>query len=49
MFEDFCQQIGMNVAFASVYHPHSNGAVKRANSLIFKAIKKILESKKKGK
>jgi hypothetical protein len=49
MFEDFCQQIGMNVAFTSVYHPRSNGAVKRANSLIFKAIKKILEGKKKGK
>jgi IS30 family transposase len=40
MFKDFCQQIGMKVAFASVYHPQSNGAVERVNSLIFEAIKK---------
>jgi hypothetical protein len=39
----------MKVAFASVYHPQSNGAVKRANSLIFEAIKKILEGEKKDK
>jgi hypothetical protein len=49
MFKDFCQQIGTKVAFASVYHPQSNGAVERANSLIFEAIKKILEGEKKGK
>jgi hypothetical protein len=49
MFKDFCHQIGMKVAFASLYHPQSNGAVERANSLIFKAIKKILEGEKKGK
>jgi hypothetical protein len=49
MFKNLCQQIGTKVAFASVYHPQSNGAVERANSLIFEAIKKILEGKKKGK
>jgi IS30 family transposase len=49
MFKDFYQQIGMKVAFTSVYHPQSNGAVERANSLIFEAIKKILEGEKKGK
>jgi hypothetical protein len=49
MFKDFCQQIGMKVMFASVYHPQSNGAGERANSLIFEAIKKILEGEKKGK
>jgi hypothetical protein len=49
IFRDFCEQIGTKVAFTSVYHPHSNGAVERANSLIFEAIKKILEGKKKGK
>jgi hypothetical protein len=48
LFKDLCKQIGMKVAFASVYHPQSNGAVERANSLIFDAIKKILD-KKKGK
>jgi hypothetical protein len=49
MFRDFCQQIRTMVAFTSVYHPQSNGAVERANSLIFEAIKKILEGEKKGK
>jgi hypothetical protein len=39
----------MKVTFASVYHPQSNGAVEKANSLIFKAIKKILEGENKGK
>jgi hypothetical protein len=33
----------------SVYHPQSNGAVKRANALIFVAIKRILEGEKKFK
>jgi hypothetical protein len=49
MFKDFCQWIGMKVAFATIYHPQSNDAVERANSLIFEAIKKILEGEKKGK
>ena len=35
--------------FASVYHPQSNGAVERANGLIFTAIKKCLFGLKKGK
>jgi IS30 family transposase len=35
MFKDFCHQVGMKVSFASVYHPQSNGAVERGNSLIF--------------
>jgi hypothetical protein len=49
MFKEFHHQIGTKVAFASVYHPQSNGVVERANSLIFEAIKKILEGEKKGK
>jgi hypothetical protein len=49
MFKDFYQQVRMKVTFASVYHPQSNGAVERANALIFEAIKKILEGQKKGK
>jgi hypothetical protein len=49
MFKEFCLQIGMKVAFVSVYHPQSNGAVEKANSLIFKAMKKILEGEKKEK
>jgi transposase len=49
IFKDFYQQIGMNDTFTSVYHPQTNGAVERANNLIFEAIKKILEGEKNGK
>jgi IS30 family transposase len=49
MFKDFYHQIGTKVAFALVYHPQTNGAVERANDIIFEAIKKILEGEKKGK
>jgi hypothetical protein len=49
MFKEFCQQISMKVAFTSVYPLQSNGVVKKANSLIFQAMKKILEGEKKGK
>jgi hypothetical protein len=49
MFKDFCHQVGMKASFISVYHPQSNGAVEQANTLIFEAIKKILEGEKKGK
>jgi hypothetical protein len=49
MFKGFCHQVKTKVSFTSVYHPHSNGAVERANVLIFEAIKKILEGEKKSK
>jgi hypothetical protein len=39
----------MKVAFMSLYHPQSNGAVEKVNLLIFEAMKKILEGEKKGK
>jgi hypothetical protein len=29
IFKDFCHQMGVEAAFASVYHPQSNGAVKK--------------------
>jgi hypothetical protein len=35
--------------FSSVYHPQSNGAVERANGLIFPGIKTCLFDQKKGK
>jgi hypothetical protein len=41
--------LGVESAFTSVYHPQSNGAVEKANALIFMAIKKILENQPKGK
>jgi hypothetical protein len=39
--------LGTKLCFASVYHPQSNGAVERANGIIFAGIKKnITESLK---
>jgi IS30 family transposase len=49
LFKEFCNQIGMKVAFASFYHPQTNGTVERANALIFEVIKKIVKGEKKGK
>jgi hypothetical protein len=49
MFKEFCHQMGVEAAFSSVYHPQSNGAVEKANALIFSAVKKILEDHPKGK
>jgi hypothetical protein len=49
VFKDFCHQMGVREAFASVYHPQSNDAVEKANAMIFSAIKKILEDQPKGK
>jgi IS30 family transposase len=49
MVKDFYHKVVTKVFFASVYHPQSNGAVERANALIFEAIKKILDGEKKGK
>jgi hypothetical protein len=34
--------LGTHAKFSSVYHPQSNGAVERANGLIFSEIKKCL-------
>jgi hypothetical protein len=48
-FRDFCFSIGAKLAFASVYHPQSNGIVERANDKIFTVIKKMLIDDKKGK
>jgi hypothetical protein len=49
IFKDFCHQMGVEAAFALVYHTQSNGAVEKANALIFIAIKKTLENQPKGK
>jgi hypothetical protein len=48
-FKDFCFSIGTKLAFASVYHPQSNGVVECTNGKIFTAVKKMLLDDKKGK
>jgi hypothetical protein len=39
-FKDFCAYLGTKLCFTSVYHPRSNGAVERANEVIFAGIKR---------
>jgi hypothetical protein len=39
----------MSLAVACVYHPKSNGAVERANRVVFSAISETLFSLRKGK
>ena len=48
-FREFCHQLGTKLCFASVYHPQSNGAVERANGIIFSGIKKNITEQPKGK
>jgi transposase InsO family protein len=48
-FKEFCRSIGTKIAFASVYHPQSNGAVESANRVVFSAVSKILFNLRKGK
>jgi hypothetical protein len=48
-FKEYCKTFGTHVKFSSVYHPQSNGAVERANRLIFSGIKKCLYDQNKGK
>jgi hypothetical protein len=48
-FKEFCTSIGTKIAFASVYHPESNGPVERANIIVFSAISKTLFNPHKGK
>jgi transposase InsO family protein len=39
-FKELCTYLGTKLCFASVYHPQPNGAVERANGVIFADIKK---------
>ena len=47
-FKEFCKSLGTTLAFASVYHPESNGAVERANRIVFSAISKTLSTSARG-
>jgi hypothetical protein len=48
-FKEYCRTPGIHAKFSSVYHLQSNGAVERANGLIFSGSKKCLYYQKKGK
>jgi hypothetical protein len=48
-FKDFCTYLGTKLCFASVYYPRSNGAVERANGVIFASIKRNITDLPKSK
>jgi hypothetical protein len=47
--KEYCKTLGTHANVSSVYHLQSNGAIERANGLIFSGIKKCLFNQKKGK
>jgi transposase InsO family protein len=48
-FKEFCTYLGTRLCFALVYHPQSNGAVERANGIIFAGIKRNITELPKNK
>jgi transposase InsO family protein len=48
-FKEFYISVGTKLAFALVYHPESNGAVERANRVVFSPVSKTLFNLRKGK
>jgi hypothetical protein len=48
-FQNFCDQIGTKIHFASVRHPESNGLVERANDIIMTVIMKLIFNQPRGK
>nr|AAT47106.1 putative polyprotein [Oryza sativa Japonica Group] len=48
-FREMCEGLNLEIRFASVAHPQSNGAAKRTNGKILEALKKKLEGAAKGK
>jgi IS30 family transposase len=48
-FRNYCESLGIQLCFASVKHPQSNGAVERANGIICIGISKCLVGLPKGK
>ncbi|KAK8951440.1 hypothetical protein KSP39_PZI003040 [Platanthera zijinensis] len=45
-FVDFCVQLGIDLRFASVHHPRSNGQVEAASKIIVNLLKKKVENLK---
>src|SRR3954469_3568940 len=43
-FQDFCEGLRINITYASMAHPQTNGQVEKANGLIGAGIKKRLMS-----
>src|SRR4051812_37122066 len=41
-FQNFCEELGIKINYASVAHPQSNGQVEKANGLVCGVIKKRL-------
>jgi IS30 family transposase len=48
-FREYCESLGIQLCFASLKHPQSNGAVERANGIICTRISKCLVGLPKGK
>nr|CAE01940.2 OSJNBa0073L13.2 [Oryza sativa Japonica Group] len=48
-FREMCEGLNLEIRFASVAHPQSNGASKRSDGKILEALKKRLEGAAKGK
>jgi IS30 family transposase len=48
-FREYCKSLGIQLCFASVKHPQSNGAVERTNGIICIEISKCLVGLPKGK
>nr|AAU10841.1 putative polyprotein [Oryza sativa Japonica Group] len=48
-FREMCEGLNLEIRFASVAHPQSNGAAERTNGKILEALKKRLEGATKGK
>nr|CAH66249.1 OSIGBa0101A01.5 [Oryza sativa] len=48
-FREMCEGLNLEIRFASVAHPQSNGAAERTNGKILEALKKRLEGAAKGK
>jgi transposase InsO family protein len=48
-FREMCEGLNLEIKFASIAHPQSNGAADRTNGKILEALKKRLEGAAKGK